>query len=265
MKAIRFMIRRNFFQRRKNLLILFLIFWPSIQIIFTFINLLSDPEMAVIAPNQAAIIYDYNFGKIAENLFAGVYMYSVPIVMVMLNSEDCVDDQTSHLKNCIVTRIGFRKYVLLHLIKSFMVGFVLVFCGLMFNLLLVHIVYRGGLFTGLSQDFYHHNAYWTWMLTHQSLTNVIHITIYAFIAGLISLVGTITAMQVTSKKIVYAVCVIMWAFLFINPYSIDTLIRSFRFIELKVQIITLILTVALCVLYVGIGLGRVIYYEKKGS
>lgn len=265
MKAFRFMIRRNFLQKRKNLIILFLIFWPSVQIIFTFINLLNDPQMYVIAPNQAAIIYDFNFGKIAENLFAGVYMYSIPIVIVMLNSEDCIDDQTSHLKNSIVTRIGLKKYVILHLLKSFFVGFILVFCGLMLNLLLVHIVYRGGLFTGLSRDFYDHDAYWTWMLNHQTLTNIIHITIYAFLAGLISLVGTITALQVRNKKIIYAVCVVMWAFLYINPYSIEVLIKSFRFIELKFQIIAFILTVTLCVLYVSIGLGRLIYNEKKNS
>lgn len=60
-------------------------------------------------------------------------------------------------------------------------------------------------------------------------------------------------------------CCYVGIFIYINPYSIEVLIKSFRFIELKFQIIAFILTVTLCVLYVSIGLGRLIYNEKKNS
>lgn len=265
MKTVKFLLRRNFYQPRKNLLIVFMLFWPSIQIIFSFINVLNEPNMSIIAPNQAAMIYDFNFGRIVENVFSSGYMYVLPIALVMINAEDCVDDQTSHLKNVIVTRIGLKKYVGLHLLKSFFVAFTLVAGGYLLNLLLVHIVYRGALFTGMSRDFFDHTAYWSWMLTHQTLTNIIHILIYALLAGLISLVGTVTALQVPNKKIVYAVCVLIWAFLIINPCSIGVLIRSFRFMELKDQIYAFIFSASFCLLYVGTMLGRVIYNEKKSA
>ena len=59
-----------------------------------------------------------NTGGIGH-MFQSLLLWFMPIYCLVLTADDCIEDYNIGLKNVIISKIGKKKYVQTHLIKSY--------------------------------------------------------------------------------------------------------------------------------------------------
>ena len=147
---------------------------------------------------------------IAFHITHRIYMWFMPLYLLLKFSEPVIEDAETHMVNCLACRIGRRGYVTHNLSNSFACSFSLILAAMLINLALCSIVFRGGAFMGIDPDDSPENLLYVISNAHPLIANLIFAVVTAFISALICTVGTAVALAVPDRKIVYGVSLLMW-------------------------------------------------------
>lgn len=213
---IDFLIKRLWKDSIRNILFCIILFYPLIEIIFYLKDI----------PLGEKVYYpDYSFFLMCNtagtgHMFQTILLWFMPIYCLVLTADDCIEDYNLGLRNVIISKIGKKKYVQSHLAKSFIYTFILVLGALVINLVMVHIIFAGGQFSPFADEGNFASLFYQWEVNHTLLTNILFLIITAFMCGLIAMVGTINAIMIHNKKIVYGVTMVFWFIPFLQKKSL---------------------------------------------
>lgn len=257
MRFLHYCLRRNYTHTKKNLMIMALIAFPIVELMIILYSQMTS-EALYYAPDFAAMVADFADGsnKMIMLLASRVYFFLMPLILLGICSDDCIDDAQSHFQDMLVTRVGKRTYVKTQVIKSFVMGFCCVFASLGINLLLSHILFRGAQFNGISVDYYHMNRYWTLMLAHPTITDSIFIIVFAFVSGCSAMIGTMIALLIPKRKFVYAITFAIWCIWIYMPDSMNNIVRPYLLTTLSSQLRSFLIIVITTVIVLVVGYRR---------
>lgn len=233
----------------KSGIALFLLLGPSIEIIYHVMHCLKYSRNFEMA-DLVAYLTGNNAG--IGHVFQTVILWFLPLYLLVILAEDCIVEHKIGYKNILISKCGKKKYIKTHLKKSFIIGFLIVFCGIMFNLLLVHITFWGAIEDkGIVLDA--ESNLLSWLYQYPLLANIVFGIIVAWCAGLISAVGTMVAIVFHDRKLVYSITMVIWLvpvmmkkslMLLFQPFSeydIDTLLPIFFGVSIAYIVIILAL------------------------
>ena len=214
-----YFIKRLWNDPIRNILFCIILFYPLVEIIFY----LKDIPLgnAVYYPDYAFFLTCNTAG--VGHIFQSLLLWFMPIYCLVLTADDCIEDYHIGLKNVLVSKIGIKKYVQAHLVKSFVYAFLLIFSAMLINLLLVHIIFRGGQFSPYTDEagfISTLSQFYQWEVKNPLWANIVFSLITAFMSGLISMVGTISAIMIHNKKLVYGITLIFWFIPFLQKNSL---------------------------------------------
>lgn len=223
------------------IIMFFLIFWPSCEL-FIYLKYIFNGSN-VLYPEYASFLASNTVG--IGHLPQAVYLWLMPIYLLILTSNVCLEESETGVMNVLVAKMGKKKYVQKHLIKSFLISAGAVLLGLMINLLLVHLLFNGGSYNPFaSYDF--DNVYYKWEVKHMFETNIIYIVIVSACMGLLAMVGTIIMLISRSQKITYAITLVFWISFFWIENSIMYVFQPFTEYYFDTTKVTFILFVVVC-------------------
>lgn len=211
-----FFIKRLWKDPIRNILFFIILFYPLVEIVFYLKDI----------PLGGKVYYpDYSFFLMCNtagigHMFQALLLWFMPIYCLVLTADDCIEDNNLGLRNVIISKIGKKRYVLSHLAKSFIYTFILVLGALFINLVMVHIIFAGGKFSPFTDEGNFVSLFYQWEVNHTLLTNILFSLITASMCGLIAMVGTISAIMIRSKKVVYGITMVFWFIPFLQKNSL---------------------------------------------
>lgn len=195
------------------------------------------------------------------HVFQSLLLWFMPIYCLILTADDCIEDYKTGYRNILILKCGKKRYVRWHMIKSFICSFVMVLVALLLNLLVVHLVFRGGIASTYGDEDYV-SAFYQWEIVHPFLTNLLFTFVTAFFCGLISMVGTISAIMIKNKKLVYGVTILLWFMFFLHRESLMLLFQPHSEYVLDTLVPIGLRVLIVYGLYIIAGYCREIYYGK---
>ena len=232
-----------------------ILFYPLLEVALYFKDILNGGS--VYFPDYAFFLTCNTVGHIFQSLL----LWFMPIYCLLLTADDCLEEQKTGYKNILITRCGKKRYIQLHLIKSFFCSFVMIVAALLINLLFVHLIFRGGQFSPYSDEG-DLSLFYQWEINHPLLTNLLFTFVTAFFSGLISMVGTINAIMIKNKKVVYGITMLFWFIPFLKEKSIVLLFQPHSEYVLDTLIPIAIPILLVYVIYILIGYFRESHYGK---
>lgn len=219
-KLLGFLVTRLWRNPIRKGLFCIILFYPLLEILLYLYDVTRGG--AVYYPDYAFFLMCNTAG--VGHLPQSLLLWFMPIYCLILTADDCVEDNKIGYRNILICKCGKKRYIKSHLIKSFICIFVMIFSALLINLLMVHLVFRGGQFSPYGEEEYT-SAFYQWEISYPLLTNLLFSFITAFFCGLISMVGTMTAIRIKNKKLVYGITMLMWFIPFLSKNSIVLLFQ----------------------------------------
>jgi hypothetical protein len=228
--TIRYYIGRILRDKIKLPVIIFLLLIPSLEVLQIWKDIIlyhfEKPN-----PNFATFLSSYTIGHVLHR----IYLWFLPLYLLLITSEDSIEDYDTGYRNILLTKTDKSGYFKKKLQGSFLLSFVVIFCGLMLNLILIYVCYHGGtemrvidpLLTEFPREDFLRNIYYTFSGNHPFMTNIIFIIATAILGGAISMVGTAFAIVLHDRKIVYAVTVLVWFIPLLMKNSLMLAIQPF--------------------------------------
>ncbi len=253
-----FSIKRLWRDPVRNILFCVILFYPLIEIVFFLKNIIVG---------DSVLLPDYSFFLMCKSagighMFQSLLLWFMPLYCLLLTADDCIEDYKIGLRNIIISKIGKKKYVQSHLIKSFLYSFILILGALMINLLINHIIFRGGQFSPFDDEGIYISKFYEWEVLHPLLTNVIFSVITSFVCGLISMVGTISAIMIHNKKIVYGITMVLWFVPFLQRKSLMYLFQPHSEYVLDTIVPIGISVSTVYLVYIILGYFKEVYFGK---
>ncbi|MDD4371970.1 MAG: hypothetical protein PHD56_12985 [Anaerostipes sp.] len=132
----------------------------------------------------------------------------------------------------------------------------------MLNLVLSHILFRGGIFNPYGEDF-STSLFYLWEIKHPFLTNILFIVITSFVCSLIGMVGTITSLMLKQKKVIYGITMLFWVVPFLQEKSLMLLFQPHSEYVLDTLIPIALKTCIPYIIYIIFGYFKEVYFAKK--
>jgi len=222
-------LQRLLGDKRKILIILFLLLLPSIEVI-QYIYEKNAFGVELPYPLYATFLSCYARGHI----FHSIYFWILPIYILILTIETCVEDYTTGNKNIIMSRIGKEKYSVMRICEGFLVPFFIVLLGLLLNMVFVMIVCRGGTATiyGNHPLFFNKDTMPDTLLfkisyEHPMITNIIYALFTALYAGIIGISATVMSFVIYDRRVIYGINFVVWFIQIMFKNSILLLFQPF--------------------------------------
>ncbi|MDD7388750.1 MAG: hypothetical protein PUG60_03650 [Lachnospiraceae bacterium] len=205
----------------KKGIFLFLLFWPVFEIGYYIYCIYLGGY--VYQPDFAFFLTCNSIGF--GHLFQSIYFWFLPLYLLILVAEDCLEDFKTEFRNALIVRIGKKKYILNHIRKGFLTSSVTVLTGLLFNLLLVHIVFEGGVYNPYVDINY--GSFFEWQVGHPLAADIVFSCAAALIAGMAASAGVMLAIVFHDRKIVYPALMVTWFVFFLQKDSIMLVFQPF--------------------------------------
>jgi len=254
---ISYLILRLWKSPVKKLLYCIIIFYPTLEVIFYVRDVLRGGSVFI--PDYAFFLTCNSVG--VGHMFQAVLLWFMPVYCLLLTADDCINDYKTGSKNILVLKSGNKVYVKSQLIKSFFCTFTMVIVALLVNLIMVHIIFYGGKFDPYDDGVYVSDFY-QWEVDFPLLANILFSLITAFFCGLISMVGTINAICIKDRKIVYGLTMLMWFIPFLKEKSMMLLFQPHSEYVLNTLIPVGLEILLVYGIYIGVGYYREVYYGK---
>lgn len=208
--------------RFRTVVVLFIFFWPSFEIFYYLHNI----SLGASIPNpDYACFLTVNSAGIGH-LFQSLWFWFMPFYLTLLFGELCIEDFQTGYYQIIVSKTGNRQYILSYMRCSFLFGAMITFAALMFNFMLVHIMFSGG----MSSPYSIAESDSSWLLfqyEHSSIINLFFILITSCVVAVLAVFCTMAALIFQSRKTVYAINVILWLIFILRKNSIVLLFQPF--------------------------------------
>ena len=201
---IKMIFHRIFFHKARYVIALVLLFLPSVELLLQIKRVIEGAE--IYKPEMAAFLSLSTVGN--GHVLQIIYIWFMPLYLLVLFSENILEDNKLHYKACFLVRGKKDNYYVMHTLKSFLGGFVLIFGGLGLNWLSSVILFHGG--KGTLGTFFAKDDLANWMNTHQIMTYFIYLLLFALFGGLISAVGSAFSVVLKDRKIVYGLTLLIW-------------------------------------------------------
>lgn len=245
----------------KNFICFLVLFFPCLEIIYNLFDLISR-EAHVLRPEFMCFLVGSSTRL--SHVFQSIVLWFFPLYSLLLTAEDCIEERKTGIRNIVIAKEGKKKYIKSHLYKSFIFSFLLIMLMLLINMALVYIIFAGGktpkyddLMLSLRTD----NLLWA--CKNGLLVDFIYIIITAAICGLISMVGTISAIMLVDRKIVYGITMLFW---FAPTFLSKSLLYVFQpFTEYSLSFVapTIIGVFVVYILYISGWYVKEVYFDKK--
>ncbi|MGN0497470.1 MAG: hypothetical protein ACI4F6_00145 [Acutalibacteraceae bacterium] len=182
----------------------------------------------------------------------------LPLYFLLIAADDCIEDFKSGYKNILITKWGKKKYFRANIIKGFIIGFIVIFLTLALNILLTHITFAGGTYTGFDSD----NGQINEILQSPFLTNCIYILVASFISGVVSMGSVAVALALHNRYLVYPIVFILWYIPSTVNKSIILALQPFTEYSLSDVLPTVLIVIAVNIAAVVFACIKVIKYEQ---
>ena len=156
-----------------------------------------------------------------------VFDITRPILIVIIGSEDIIEDFSTGYINIIKAKWGKNKYINLNLIKAFSISFCVLFMPLIYNYACSLIFYHGGTYAA-TLDFLldlDKDAFLLDCMRHPHITNMVFILAVSFFAGFLGMAIAALTMLIRNRKIIYPLAFLMW---YIPCALPQTILASFQ-------------------------------------
>lgn len=211
-----YQLKRVLSEKKKVIMMILLIIVPSLevlQIIYWNLKVGGDLPVDFPYPMYATFLSLYSEGHILQQ----IYLWFLPMYLLIISGEECIEDYKTGNKNILISRIGKKNYIKSKLKSGFLTSSGIVGIGLLINLIVVQFVYSGG--TALRYDGEYmvydkinmpNTFLFEWSYTHPLAANLSFIAITMLFAGLIGMIGTMLAIILHDRKLVYAITFALW-------------------------------------------------------
>lgn len=146
----------------------------------------------------------------AFHIIHRIYMWFMPLYLIIIFSEPGIEDAETHMANCLVCRTGRIAYVVNNLRNSFAGAFSLIMAAMLINIALCCVIFRDGTFLGIDPEDSPENALYVFSNANPFVANLVFAAVTAFVSALICTVGTAISLAVPDRKIVYGFSLLMW-------------------------------------------------------
>lgn len=256
---LKFSFQRILNQRKLRILICILLLIPVGELLLYVYQIIAYKGYIYI-PDYAFFLTCNSAG--IGHVFQTLFLWFMPLYCLLLTADDCMMDHELHYNNILISKVGRKAYMKQHLLKSWIVSFGLVAFALLFNLLLCHILFQGGVFNPYGED-NSISAFYQWEIAHPLLTNIGFSVVTAFVCSLISVVGTITSILFEQKKIVYGITMILWVIPFLQEKSLMLLFQPHSEYVLDTLVPIALKTCIPYIVYILVGYVKEVYFAKK--
>lgn len=209
---MKYQLKRTLSDKKKLGILVILLLIPSLEII----QILYDHlviGMPLPYPLYATFLSRYSRGHILQVL----YLWFLPIYLLILSGEESMEDFRTGYKNILLCKSGKNRYIKDKLKSGFLLPFFIVMSGLVLNLILLQIVCHNGTYLLYGGEYmvYDSNSMPGTLLfeicySHPLLANIAYISVASFFAGLVGMLGTIFAIVLHDRKLVYAFTFALW-------------------------------------------------------
>ena len=127
---------------------------------------------------------------------------------------------------------------------------------------MVHIIFAGGNFSQFSDEGNYISEFYKWEVNNPLLTNILFSFVTATMCGLISMVGTISAIIIHNRKVVYGVTMVFWFIPFLQKNSLMYLFQPHSEYVLDTLIPIGISVSAVYIVYIIVGYAKEVHFGK---
>ncbi len=143
---------------------------------------------------------------------------------LILCADDCIVDYGRGYTTILAGRVGRKKYVKSSLKRSFLVMFCVIAASMFLNLMMVHIIFYGGKYT-MHADELVMSRFLQWEIDYPFLANLLFLLIISAVSGLVSMAGTMIAIVLHNRKLVYGLSMLIWFILFFQKRTVVLLFQ----------------------------------------
>lgn len=186
----------------------------------------------------------------------------LPIFLLLLVSSNYIDEKNTNFHNIIIGKLGKKNYILSKFKESFFISSGTILLALTINLIGCILFLHGEtLDRGFLAEKWPENILFTLSQQAPYLSYIIFMFMFAFIAGLYSIVATCICMLFPDKKIAYPIAFLVWFIqVLINGGSVVDLFQPYTendFSEL-LPILIRVITIAIIII-----VGTFVYKVKQ--
>lgn len=196
-------INRIFNNKIKLSIFLLIFLLPVFDIIMTLIDIHNGAS--ALNTNLAAFLGNNTFQGFQELL-----IWFLPLYLLVIVSDDCIEDFKLGYKNLLISKWGKNKYFLINMLKSFIISFFVILIPLIFNLLMSQIAFAGGTFNPSSSEDIKTIEALNVAFKHPMLTNIIYILFASVFSGILGMGSTAIAISLHNRFVVYPIVFILW-------------------------------------------------------
>ncbi|WP_047980203.1 DUF2705 family protein [Ornithinibacillus contaminans] len=252
------MFKSQFFRLYKNKLsriIFFIILLiPCIEIVQ--LLLMKFTQGTEFNPAFAFYLAGSSRGHVAQILL----LWFLPLFLLLLCSDDAIQDYKTGYKNILISKTGRKKYYLTKLLSSFLVSFFTMLITLSINFILVNLLFWNGTYTkGLTEIVLANNLLFNLSIEHPYLTDLFFTLLVCTLAGFAGVVGSSFSQFFNDKKYTYTATFFVWFLLVLKEKSLMFLFQPFAEYGFEVLMPILFLTLSV---FIIIPLGVYIYEVK---
>lgn len=163
-----------------------------------------------------------------RHMIQSVFLWFMPFYLLVVVADDCIEDYQSGYKNVMISKMGNKRYFINNIIKGFVFSFVIVFTALIFNFILVHILFYSASGQNISAILGEQSGFLKWSAENVTLTNIIYIVIASLIYAITGATGTAVSVFFHERKIIYPLMLALWfvplllkksIMIFLQPFS----------------------------------------------
>jgi hypothetical protein len=215
---------------------------PSLEIIQFFNNIQLGGRIP--NPNYVFFLAGASRGHVIQTIL----LWFLPLYYLLLISEDAIQDYKNGYKNILISKIGKRKYCLEKMYSSFIVSFFIMFISLIFNLLLLNLVFKGGTYFKFEGVELPNNILFVISTKHPVLADIGFTLIASILAGFSGMLGSAFAIFFHDKKYTYPATFFVWILLTIREKSLMLVFQPFAEYDFNILIPIFLMAIALFII-----------------
>lgn len=178
--------------------------------------------------------------------FQAVLLWFLPLYFLLIISDDSIEDHKTGYINILKSKIGEKRYYKEKLISSFIVSFTIMLASLLINLLLVHIIFKGGKYYPQEGIEFENNLLFTISMKYPLIANLGFALITSILAGLSGMSGSAFSLFFKDKRYAYTTTFFIWFMLVLRKKSLMLVVQPFA--EYGFEVLMPILMLAIFIL-----------------
>lgn len=251
---LNYYLKRIINNKLKLMVILLIIIYPIIEVCRSLEDI-----------SRGGSVFEPNLMSFLRGTYSsafGLLVWYLPLYLLLIVADDCIEDYKFGYKNLLVTQWGKRTYLRTNVAKGFILGFSVIFIALAINFIMTQIAFAGGSYTGFNPKDMEWDETLKPIFQNPMLTNIKYILITSFISGIVGMGASAVAIALHNRLLVYPVVFIIWYIPFAIEKSIILAIQPFTEYLLKDVYSTVLLVIAINVAAVIFAYVKEIKYEK---